>query len=273
MGAFQSSSLNEVINQISQPLQKSPVSDGASGLHYSGQQYTNQVQLMTQDICSGSSAVPYSAVADNYATVTGKNGVATDTLPIDAQTKRISAMALQGYVQNLMANGVIPGPDPDINTQIAADKAFYASVQAEYCFYEARYLAALTQFITVVSARNGAPGTAELAATVSLNKKLNSLLEIISYVGNDRAQQVNLRNTKITQANADVVAKLESLKKQQDFLQTADVRLQTQQEMMRFSKEKSDAMNIQIMFFVAINVVALGTVFTVYKNVSGRASM
>jgi hypothetical protein len=36
--------------------------------------------------------------------------------------------------------------------------------------------------------------------------------------------------------------------------------------MMRYSAEKNRSMNIQIMFFVALNVVALGTVLTVYKN-------
>jgi len=228
----------------------------------------NQVQRMTKDICSGSSTASYNQVTDVYP-----NGVATDTLPIDQQTQRISVTALQGYVQNLMARGIVPGPNVDINKQIAVDKAFYESAQQEYCFYEARYLAALTQFITVISAQNGSPGTIELATTVMLNKKLNSLLEIISYVGNNRAQTANNRNAEITAANQDVVTKLESLKKQQDFLHHADVRIQTQEEMMRFSKEKNNAMNIQIMFFVALNVVALGTVFTVYKNVSWRPSM
>ena len=36
---------------------------------------------------------------------------------------------------------------------------------------------------------------------------------------------------------------------------------------MRYSAEKSRAMNIQIVFFVALNVVALGTIITVYKTV------
>jgi hypothetical protein len=41
--------------------------------------------------------------------------------------------------------------------------------------------------------------------------------------------------------------------------------------MMRFSGEKNRAMNIQIMFFVALNVVAIGTVMSVYGSMKPAA--
>jgi hypothetical protein len=50
------------------------------------------------------------------------------------------------------------------------------------------------------------------------------------------------------------------------FLTTGDVKFKTYEEMMRYSKEKNQAMSIQIMFFVALNVVALGTVISVYTG-------
>ena len=249
------------IPTISMPLQRVPVLDGASGLHYSGRVYTNEFQQLSSDICNGASAS-----VDQIGDVM-KNGISTTTLPIDDSTKRVSQSALQGYVDNLVSSGKIPGQNSDFDAQMKADTAFYGSVQAEYCFYEARYVAALTQFMNLVADPHGADATAALGSTVNLNKRLNSLLEIMNYVSNDRAQKVNSRSPSIDAANKTLQGKIDVLKSQQEFLQSSDVRIRTQEEMMRYSSEKSHAMNIQIMFFVALNVVALGTILTVYKGV------
>ena len=248
---------------VTLPLQRVPTMDGASGLHYSGRIYTNQFQPLSSDICNGAAA-SYDQVGDVMP-----NSVSTTSLPVDNSTKRISTSALQGYVQGLINSGQIPGQLPEFDKQTAADRAFYDDVRAEYCFYEARYVAALTQFVALVSDPRGADQGAvsgALNATINLNKRLNSLLEIMNYVSNDRSQKVNSRSPAIEAANASLQEKIAVLKNQQEFLQSSDVRIRTQEEMIRFSAEKSRAMNIQIMFFVALNVVAIGTVLTVYTG-------
>lgn len=249
------------------PLGRTPVLDGASGLHYSGRVYTNQAQMLGKDICS-TGTVPYANATDVMP-----GSISTSNLPIDAATQRISTAALQGYVTNLQATGALPGQMGTFDQQMTADQQFYAALQSEYCFYEARYIAALGEFLTLVSAPV-APGAASnpaldtaLQTTIDLNGRLNSLLEIMNYVGNERAQRVNLRSPQIDAANATLDEKIAVLTRQKQFLESGDVRAQTQEEMMRFSAEKNRAMNIQILFFVALNVVALGTVFTVYKSV------
>jgi hypothetical protein len=253
---------------ISVPLKKSPVEDGASGLHYSGRVYNNQEQLLSSEICKGD------AVSVDNAGEVMQGGISTTTLPTDESTKRISRTALQGYVQGLVDTGRIPGQMGDFDKQMAADKQFYALVQNEYCFYEARYKAALTQFLNVVADSHGADTNSVASAlnlTVDINKRLNSLLEILNYVSNDRAEKVNARSPMINAANEKLQEKIATLKKQQEFLQSSDVRIRTQEEMMRYSAEKSSAMNTQIMFFVALNVVAIGTILTVYKSVRPSA--
>jgi len=246
---------------------KKPVADGASGLHYSGQTYMNNVQMMTQSICPAGTI----GYTDPTFSLRFTNGVApSQPLPIDKNTNRISASAIQNYVDNtLVPSGKVPEVKGTIDEQIQADKSFYASVKSEYCFYEMRYIAALTQFITEVSATNATAtsGQAPLTTTINLNITLNTLLEIMNYVGNKRARAVNDRNKDIFVANVKINKRLEELNAQQAFLNSSNVRAKTQTEMMRYSKEKNNAMNIQIMFFVALNVVALGTVFIVYKNV------
>jgi hypothetical protein len=245
------------------PLQRTPVQDGASGLHYSGRLYTNQIKQVSADLCQGATAS-----VDQINDVM-PNGISTSSLPIDDSTKRISTSAIQGYVNQMEGTGQIPGQLGSFDDQMKADQAFYASVQAEYCFYEPRYVAAITQFLALISNPNGTDPSAVqgvLTSVTALNARLNSLLEIINYVGNDRAQRVNARGPQIDAANQALDEKLAILQQQKEFLTTGDSRIKTQAEMIRFSGEKARAMNIQIMFFVALNVVALGTVLTVYNS-------
>jgi hypothetical protein len=227
----------------------------------------NEFAKTSADICKGNEFVTVDHIGDAYP-----NGVSTTDLPVDKSTQRIGTAALQGYVTGLVGKGAVPGEMNSFDAQMVADKRFYAQVQAEYCFYEARYKTALAQFLSLVSAptaSDNASVQAVLNQTVALNQRLNSLLEIINYIGNDRAQKVNVRSPDIDKANADIQQKIATLTEQKNFLQTSDVRENTQREMMRYSEEKNRAMRIQIMFFVALNVVALGTVLTVYKSAGG----
>jgi hypothetical protein len=221
---------------------------------------------MSQEFCQSGSVSP-----DQINDVM-PNSISTTSLPIDDSTKRISTSALSGYVNQLQGTGQIPGQLGTFDAQMQADQGFYAAVQAEYCFYESRYAAAITQFLALISNPNGADPNAVQAAlnsTIGLNARLNSLLEILNFVGNQRAQAVNARSSQIDTANKLLQDKLAALQQQKDFLGGSDVRLKTQTEMIRFSAEKARGLNIQIMFFVALNVVALGTVLTVYKSMGG----
>ena len=242
-------------------VHRDPLYDGASGLNYSGRIYTNSFKAAADpNFCNGVTVSP-DQIKDVYS-----NGVSTISLPNEnGQT------ALQSYVTGLVNSGRVPGErsDGNIDQQIKDDMAFYTGIQAEYCFYESRYKAALDQFLTLVSAPTGSDSasvTAALTTTIELNARLNSLLEILNYVSNDRAQKVNARSPQIDAANSGLQKRIGILKKQHDYLSSSDVRTRTQEEMMRYSAEKNQAMSVQIMFFMALNVVALGTIFTVYKN-------
>lgn len=249
---------------VSLPVQRVPTLDGASGLHYSGPIYTNVFHTLGKDLCKD--------VSGGKITDVMPNSVSTTTLPMDKDTQRVSATALQGYVANLEQTGRIPGQMSDLQAQMTADKAFYAAIQAEYCFYEVRYKAALTQFIQLITAPQGTNDAAVqsvLATTIQLNARLNSLLEILAYVGNERAKRTAARSVQLDKANAELAAKRSALESQRKFFQSSDVRIRTQEEMLRFTAEKNRAMNIQILFFVTLNVVALGTVLSVYSSTPG----
>lgn len=265
--------------QITVPLVKTPVQEGASGLHYSGQVYMNpQVQLAASsgsasDFCpAGTGSITPAQINDIMP-----GSISNPTLPLDDTTHRIQAAALQTYIATLTATGKIPaGPSPlsdntNLTVQITADTGFYVGIQSEYCFYESRYKAALTQFLALAADSTQGTSTstataAALASTVQLNARLNSLLEILNQVGNSRAQNVNARSPRIATTNTSLNQQIGELNSQHKFFTDSDVVIRTQTEMVRYSAEKNRAMSIQIGFFVALNVLALGAVLTVYRK-------
>lgn len=254
---------------VTLPLQRVPTLDGASGLHYSGHVYTNAFAPLSTDICTGTTAT-LKQIKDVLP-----SSISTTALPVDDTTKRISQSALHSYISGLQGTGAIPGNFSTFDEQAAADRKFYEHIRREYCFYETRYQVALKELLARLSNPAGVSQTEVqplLDTTTGLNQRLNSLLEIVNYMGNERARQVASRSPKVQEANAALEKHLAILQEQQTALTSGGQRVRTQEEQMRYSAEKSHAMNIQIMFFVALNVVALGTVLTVYKSVGGGGS-
>jgi hypothetical protein len=233
------------------PRRREPIPEGASGLHFPADRiYANSLQRMSSDICQGATAS-----VDQI----------DDVMPGSLSTTMDTA-GIQSYAQGLVTSGKIPGGQGSADEQLRADQVFDSQVKAEYCFYEARYITALRQFVATAADSNGTVAAPVLQTTVNLNRRLNSLLEIINYVSNERSRRINDRSSEITAANTALQDKIKALADQQRFLESSDVRIRTQEEMVRYSAEKSRGMNIQIMFFVALNVVALGTIFTVYSS-------
>ena len=230
-----------------------------SGLNYTGgifNSWSSTLKVQTCDTALGA-GVPVSSVMVD-------GGISTPT--------KLEGNAIAVYVSSKECTnpaacvlGKIPGLIENIDKQLQLDRKFYETSQEEYCYYEVRYRKALTDILTKL-ASGTTVATAEYNTVIGLNNRLNSLLQIINEVANRRAGMVNQRSNLIEQADHDLHNKNEQLRKQRDFLQSSDVRIRTQQEMVRYSAEKSRAMNIQIVFFVALNIVALGTILTVYKN-------
>jgi len=230
-----------------------------SGLNYTGgifNSWSSTLKTQTCDTALGA-GVPVGSVMPD-------GGISTPN--------KLEGAAIAVYVSSkectdpkMCVRGKIPGKINDMDKQLQLDRRFYETSQEEYCFYEVRYRKALTDLLTKLSS-NTTVTTAEYNTVIGLNNRLNSLLLIVNEVADRRAGMVNQRSNLIERADNDLHTKNEQLRKQKEFLQSSDVRIRTQEEMMRYSAEKSRAMNIQIVFFVALNIVALGTILTVYKN-------
>ena len=215
------------------------------------------------DLCVGT---PDGSITDIFP-----KSISSPSLIPNPSTGRIDASVLMAYLSDLVNQGLAPGIKADYDEQVKADTAFFLAVKNEYCFYEARYRNALGAFLDAISApgvdTKSAAFNQTLQHVIDLNVRLNSILEIVSYVGNDRAQHVNQISSSISKENVELNEKVATLKTQRDFLQRGESHIRTQEEMIRYTAEKNRSMNNQVIGFVLLNLVAVGVIVTVYRKV------
>jgi len=206
------------------------------------------------------------------------NGVASDALVPDATTGRIPVAQLAAHVTQLQSTGVLkPRPtggigsniQTDMGALIQQDTTLYNALQQEYCYYEQRYRYGLKNFLKNATSRNAADNIKAqdmLESTKQLNLRVNSVLEIMNYLAQARVAQVNENKDAINQANSSINDKLTKLRSNYDMLNRTDAVVTTQREMVRYTEEKNNYTTNQITVWAALNILALGTIFYVYRN-------
>jgi hypothetical protein len=105
-----------------------------------------------------------------------------------------------------------------------------------------------------------------LSTVTNLNKRLQSLLEIMNAVANERAKRVDGYRSRHVAGNNLINENITKLSEMKRKLGASNLRLTTQKEMMAYTEEKNRALRVQITVFAILNVVALGVVYTAYKQ-------
>jgi hypothetical protein len=151
---------------------------------------------------------------------------------------------------------------------MAQDGMVYSNLQAEFCFYESRYIYALNQFLqaaTLRQATDASQANQYLVITQTLNKRANSVLQVISYLAQQKVGDIMSSKSSIDGLNSDINKKLLQLQSGYSLLSQNDVMLTTQKEMVRYTEEKNTYTNNKIIVWTALNVLALGAIFYVYR--------
>lgn len=205
----------------------------------------------------------------------GSSGVMNDSLPVDQTTGLITSMAIATHVQTLINNGTIPPPpvmangNSDMDKLMAQDGQVYANLQSEFCWYESRYVYALNQFLqaaTLRQATDAGQANQYLAITQTLNRRANSVLQVISYLAQTRVGDIMSSKTSIDKLNQDINDKIAKLQAGYSVLSTDDALVTTQKEMVRYTEEKNNFTNNRIVVWTALNILALGAIFYVYQR-------
>ena len=249
----------------------------------SGNYFVNSVPgLANPDLCPASNGV-FDVNGLNAPYTGGTGGIATLDLTADPNTNRIPTAQLQTHVARLIARGVIPNHTPkadsrtssmvtDMDKLVEDDSKFFGAVRDEYCYYEARYAFALKRFLQLSTSLDNTQNDAAkmmLNTSTMLNQKLNNLLEVVSYITEYRVGLINSNKDSINDSNRGINDKLSQLKKQHSMLSADNAIIETQKEMVRYTKEKNDNVLNQLQLFIVLNAFAIGAVFAIYRGAAG----
>ena len=108
-----------------------------------------------------------------------------------------------------------------------------------------------------------------LNISTQLNQKLNNLLEVVAYVTESRVSKINSNKGHINEGNRNINKRLVELKSQYNLLSRDNAQIETQKEMVKYTKEKNEHVMNQITVFAALNAFAIGAVFAIYKASAG----
>lgn len=206
-------------------------------------------------------------------------GVASDSL-VPGDGGRVSAAAIAAHVQALQGSGILkPRPmrtiaggaqETDTDALKAADAVLHAKLRQEYCYYEQRYRYALKNFLFKATSRNANDNPEAqrlLRVTKTLNIRLNSVLEVMNYLTQQRVEMVNSNTASANQANTSINKKLGQLNSAYKLLNNDNAIVMTQKESVRYTEEKNNYNSNQIALWTAMNVIALASIYYVYKSV------
>jgi len=203
-------------------------------------------------------------------------GISTTSLTPDSTTGRVPAAQVESYIKSIRSSGKLPNPlsyatpvPGDLASQINTDKETYTAIQAEYCYYEAQYKTVLSKYLSDATSADTSlnqVAKTELAGVTQLNLQLNSLLEIMNSLSQERANNVESNKNSINKWNEDISKKLSGLQEQYNRITADDKTILRQTRMVEFSREKNNATSNQIGLYIALNIAAIGMIFFVSRS-------
>jgi len=207
-------------------------------------------------------------INDSTALVLFPNGVSFTGFDLNDQ-QRIPPDILASKITALQSSNLIPSDKPGVDDQVAVDSQFYKAVKTEYCWYENRYNYLLRKYLKLLMSDNKDDITLSMSlnnSTTELNKRLQSLLEIMNAVANERAKRVDIFRQRHVEGNDSINKNIQRLAEIKKKLTSNNLRLSTQREMQVYTEEKNRALRVQVTVFAILNVVALGVVYTAYSQ-------
>ena len=205
-------------------------------------------------------------------------GISTTSFTPDATTGRVPAAQVESYITTLRSKGLLPSVPSStsyatspgtLSGQINTDAKIFTAIQAEYCYYQDQYKQALSTYLTDATSNDtslNAAASTKIRKVTQLNLRLNSLIEIMNSLSQERANNVQSNKNSINKWNEDISQKLSGLQDQYNRIKRDDKTILTQTKMMEFSKEKNNAISNQIGLYIALNIAAIGMIFFVSRS-------
>ncbi len=188
----------------------------------------------------------------------------------------IKESALKAHLAALERIGAVPTMDASTPYTVYRPKVkkLLENAQKEYCFYDARYKAALQRLFTVIRGASMSPSqeakqtiAQRLAVTQTVNRKLNDLLQIIRAITQKMMDSSSTMESEIATFHRQLREMNDKLQEQNKTIQNNESVMRLQKEMVKYTEEKGRHTNNLLKVYSVLNIVALGLLLYVYKAV------
>jgi hypothetical protein len=221
------------------------------------------------------------ALTDNELNQTFGNGTVQGLLPSSPSgasdrdgNGMLTSKVVTGIIASLKSSGIIPASSaskPDIFAQKQGE--LLKNIQAEYCFYEARYKYSLNKlFDSIRQGYTNNTGDIQaqiqkyLASTQALNRQMNDLTQIINAVTDNMLSTATSQEAEIKALNKKIEEVSKKLQSQNKIISSGQAVTNLNKQMIKYTEEKSKYTNNLLGLYSFLNIVALGLLVYVYKS-------
>jgi len=183
--------------------------------------------------------------------------------------------AIKALIGSLKGSGIIPTATSKGNPEefMRKQQELLKNIEAEHCFYEARYKYSLEQLFKNINMGymnntgdiQGAIQTS-LASTQVLNQKLNDLTQIINGITEDMMSSTNSLEAETKALDAKMKEQKKKLDAQNKIISSNQAVTELNKQMVKFTEQKAKYSNNLLGLYSFLNVVALGLLIYVYKS-------
>lgn len=204
----------------------------------------------------------------------GKNLLPSSILPTDRDASGLlKTTVLNDWIKRLEDAGVIPSTKNATSANyVKKVSELLTNAKNEYCFYDARYRAALQYLFTAI--RNTATNNTEegkqvvearLQTTKDLNRKVNDMIQIMNAMTQKMMKSSDTLQREIDEFNKNLRTKRDKLEEQNRMIQSNEAAMKLQKAMVHYTEEKARYSDNLLKMYSFLNIVALGLLIYVYK--------
>ena len=205
------------------------------------------------------------------------NGILPDS--IDASNRDSSGLLTDTYIKSFVASLKTSGRIPVLTTINENENVYRSKVndllklcKNEYNHYYERYVAVLNVLFTAIrdqytvnSTENQIKVSNSNAKLLTLNTKLNDMIQIMQGISNDMLQTSNVMDAELNSFQANMAKKKEKLKYQTDIIKSNQNGTKISREMVKYTEENARYTDNLLKMYSFLNVVALGLLIYIYR--------
>lgn len=160
--------------------------------------------------------------------------------------------------------------NPRVTSYVAKENAFRTLLLEEYCYYQKRYFFVLDKFLSELATVQGQAATQKINALKSgansLNKRLNTLIQISNYVAMKRYDESKNAGITINSENAQLQTYRAKLQEHANILTKESNNADLYKRMVEYTTEKNKANTNLLTLYACLNIIALAMIVKLARD-------